>query len=267
MNSNISNNGNSSLMSIVRIAVIIGILVLLYYAYRYFFTSDTIQSTSVVNGVVDAKIPEEFPIAPVPNKNLPPLYEGGEYSMSCWVYINDWSYKKNINKHVFQIGGTSANDNVTLMVGLSNLTNKLLVRINKKVSEINTLMANNLTPSVSETESQLCDLPEIDMQKWVNIAIVLSGRICDVYLDGKLVRSCTLPEQFKVANGYVISPLKYTGFGGFMSNLTAYGYALNPGDVYKIYMSGPKSSGFTEWVKSFFTTEIVNVSDALRKLA
>lgn len=250
---------------ITRILIIVIILVAAYYIYRYFFTQDTMTFTQLVSGVADAKKPGKV----IPADALPGLYEGGEYSMSCWVYINDWSYRRTQMKHIFEIGGSNF---VTLLVGLGNYKNKLVVRLhtadqnsttNPEGSVLTTTTRNTLL-SDTGMENGLtsanggCDLPSIDMQRWVLVSVVISGRICDVYIDGKLARSCTLPSFFKVDNGYAVKTLLNGGFGGFISNLTAYGYALNPADIYKTYMAGPTTSmGFIDWLKSFFEADYV----------
>jgi hypothetical protein len=102
--------------------------------------------------------------------------------------------------------------------------------------------------------SPLCDLPEIDLQRWVNITIAANGRTVDVYLDGKLARSCVLPSFFKVdAGGYSAYLLSYGGFGGQIANVSMYDAALNPEQVYKNYMAGPQPiTNLGDWIKSFF---------------
>ena len=89
--------------------------------------------------------------------------------------------------------------------------------------------------------STMCDLPEVQLQRWVNIAVAVNGKTVDVYMDGKLSRSCVLPTFYKVdAGGYAASLLAYGGFGGQISTTTMYDAALNPEAVYKNYMAGPE---------------------------
>jgi phosphatidylglycerophosphate synthase len=247
----------------LRLIVFVLLAVAGYYIYRYFFSSNAITFTRLVGGVTDAK----KEIKAVPADALPALYEGGEYSMSCWVYVNDWAYRRGQQKHVFEIGG---NNFITLMVGLGNFRNKLMVRVHSAAGSTgagslptgatHTAMdAMGSESSLMDNDMPICDLPELDMQRWVLVTVVITGRICDVYLDGKLARSCTLPSFFRVDNGYSVKALMNGGFGGFISNLTAYGYALNPSDVYKMYMNGPKAGGgFLDWFTSFFTPNVTN---------
>jgi hypothetical protein len=102
----------------------------------------------------------------------------------------------------------------------------------------------------------ICDLPEVELQRWVCFGIVLNGRTVDVYLDGKLARSCVLPSFYTVdANGVSLKLLQYGGFDGFLSKVVVYSQALNPDQIYRIYMSGPSdiaATGFLGWLAGFF---------------
>ena len=42
-------------------------------------------------------------------------------------------------------------------------------------------------------------------------------------------------------------------FGGFVSNVSAYNYALNPEQIWRLYMAGPGAQyGFLDYLKSLF---------------
>jgi hypothetical protein len=87
-----------------------------------------------------------------------------------------------------------------------------------------------------------CDVKEVPLQRWVCITIVSSGRVLDVYLDGKLTRSCVLDNVVHVPR----SPLKLRlgengGFGGRYSSVQMWGSQLTPDAIYGLYMQGPTS--------------------------
>jgi len=90
-----------------------------------------------------------------------------------------------------------------------------------------------------ELDSNLpCDIIDIPLQRWNHIAIVLWNRSLDVYLNGKLARSCTLRSIPQINNG----PLWITQNGGFkgdMASLRYFNRAINPEEVYKLYKSSP----------------------------
>ena len=259
--------------------IIIVALVALYYLYKFLFTSSA-ESKVVLQGVKNAKTNEAVgaitndvksdPVI-VSSKDLPALTEGGEYTVSYWMYVNDWAYRQNKNKHILSIGssGESSSGFHTLVVYLGKQTNSLKIRIHAadsgvtaENSDTNIPMASymsmfndvGLQNSLLESSNKLCDLPEVDLQRWVYVNIVLNGKTVDVYLDGKLARSCILPTFYRVPGaGYSLRICDKGGFGGYISNATTYGYAQSPDEIWKQYMAGPNSSGnFLDYLKSFF---------------
>ena len=102
----------------------------------------------------------------------------------------------------------------------------------------------------------ICDLPEIDLQRWTMITVVLSGRTIDVYLDGKLSRSCMSGSFYKVDPTGVKAVLtERGGFDGYTGPTSVANYAMNPDEIYRAYLAGPDGGGsmdFFGWFISLF---------------
>ena len=97
-----------------------------------------------------------------------------------------------------------------------------------------------------------CDVKELPLQKWVNICTVMNGKTLDVYLDGKLVKTCVFNNYYKVdQSGTVASYLQHGGFNGNFSRLQIFNKSLTPDDIYKNYLSGPTGSSATSNPISF----------------
>jgi len=100
-----------------------------------------------------------------------------------------------------------------------------------------------------------CDLATIDLQRWVMVTVVLSGRTIDVYYDGKLERSCITDSYYKVdPNGVKAVVCDRDGFDGYISGMSVAGYAMNPDEIYRLYLSGPEggTSNLLGWATSLF---------------
>jgi hypothetical protein len=101
-----------------------------------------------------------------------------------------------------------------------------------------------------------CDIPQIDLQRWTMVSVVLSGKTIDVYIDGKLSRSCVTPSYFKVdpTADLKLNILDRGGFDGYIANTTVGSYSMNPDEIYKTYMSGPNgvSLDVFSWFASLF---------------
>jgi hypothetical protein len=72
--------------------------------------------------------------------------------------------------------------------------------------------------------------------------ISLYGRTLDIYLDGKLVRTCILPGVVKVNNDANIIVTPGGGFSGMTSNFKYWSNSTNPQDAYNIYKDGAGTS-------------------------
>lgn len=249
--------------------------IVLYYLYRFLYGMDTLES-KVILGIAEPAGATAAAVVAGGQSNfqerglqeISPITEGGEYSVTAWLYLKGFKDAQGKNKHVLEIRGT---DFSTLLIAIGSTTNKLLVRVGtqegggenslslRKVRDLFKEIPSGLT----EDANPVCDLPEIDLQRWIHVGVVLNGRTVDVYLDGKLARSCVLPTFYRVdskggSRGVRMKLFDMGGFDGEASDVTTYSYALNPDQMYRIYMAGPSDitlSGFLGWLTSFFNVK------------
>ena len=252
----------STRSKVTTIVVVILLVIALYYLYNFLYGTSGITRTDVFNGPKLAMRQDKPATVTLPDA-LPALYEGGEYSVSFWMYINNYAHRANFNKHVLTLGPSATADTNydTLRVYLGPNTSSLAVRVdtgsspNRLIrSTYDNLFSTQSTGADPSAPFPTCDLVSVDLQRWVNITIVINGRSSDVYMDGKLARSCVLNSFFRVdPSGYQLTLLDKHGFGGYISNTSAFGYALNPEQVYRMYMAGPGPQyDFLGWLKSLF---------------
>jgi len=83
-----------------------------------------------------------------------------------------------------------------------------------------------------------CLLSNVPIQKWVNLVISVYGRSMDLYIDGKLSRTCLLPGTANVNNYANVYLTPCGGFNGWTSRLQFFPRPLNPQDVWNIYVKG-----------------------------
>jgi hypothetical protein len=280
---NAAANKSSPIGRLVPVLLVLAGLIGLYYLYQYLFGPKSTNAYTLISGTQSANIDPSKPIT-ITSDKLPIIYEGGEFTISTWIYVTNWSYRTGFNKSIISVGGPNFD---TIRVYLGGNKPKLSVRLQTKdmsgamnavpsgATAINVNLGatksqvpvesldkgtQNATFGILQTDSglldgsPLCDLPEIDLQRWVCITVSVNGRTVDVYMDGKLARSCVLPSFFKVdAGGYSANLLAYGGFGGQIATTTMYDSALNPEVVYKNYMAGPQPiTNIGQWFSSFF---------------
>jgi len=251
----------------IPVLIFVAGLIGLYYLYLYLFGPKTGVMYPLVTVNQSANVDATKPID-IASDKLPLIYEGGEFTISSWIYINNWSYRSMYNKSIISLGGTNLD---TLRIYLGGVTPTLNVRLHTRETGAATSgnpdnetenlgkETRDMTFTQRQTDSELtattnrCDLPEVQLQRWVNITVAVNGKTVDVYMDGKLSRSCVLPTFYKVDSGYSAKLLGYGGFGGQISTTSMYDAALNPEAVYKIYMAGPQPiNSFGDWLSAVF---------------
>jgi hypothetical protein len=263
MNNNASNASNTSspISQLIPILIFAIGCIGIYYLYQYYYGFQTLSTYTLIGPTQSANPSKPIIIT---SDKMPILYEGGEFSISTWIYITDWRVRHGKPKSILSIGGEGEKSFNTIRMYLGGYKPKLHIRFHtREANQSNdtlSVSAENQELNNMEIESGLldvppiCDLPEVDLQRWVNVTVAVNGKSVDVYMDGKLSRSCVLPAVFKVnAGGYSAFLLKKGGFGGQIARTTMYDRALNPEQVYKNYMSGPEAiENVIDWVGGWF---------------
>ena len=121
------------------------------------------------------------------------------FAYSVWFYIDDWSYRYGEPKIV--LGRLDADLKPSPSIVLGAIENNVKIET--------TVYASAQSKSGS---THTCNVANVPIQRWVNLIVSLYGRTLDVYIDGKLVRTCVLPGVAKIANN---APVYVTPLGGF----------------------------------------------------
>jgi hypothetical protein len=273
---------------IFKVVFIVAGVAAIYATYKFLFVSE-LKKTVILSDIHSAKTDPTKPYTTDVSK-LPPLYEGGEYSVSFWMYVNDWNYKTGVNKEVISIGNRSSPDGqITLGAYLDATENTLHVRVNSANCSASAPAATAMSgPATTDGKTCMtwgnyeqlfkgmagmagpdnyldCSVTPILFQRWVHVVITLNSRTVDTYVDGKLARSCVLDNIYKVDANAKARTLDFAGsggYGGFTSGVAAYDYALNPEQVYRSYMAGPLGEvSLMDYLKSFFDPQSIGTLD------
>ena len=100
------------------------------------------------------------------------------------------------------------------------------------------LTGGNTVLDNEELNIHTCEIDNIPIQKWVNIIVSLYNRTLDIYLDGKLVRTCVIPGVPKVDNSADVTVTPGGGFSGWTSTFKYWANASNPQEAFNIYKDG-----------------------------
>ena len=171
------------------------------------------------------------------------------FAYSCWFYVNDWNYRYGDPKVIFgRMGGSSdaSGGSVEGISGVDPCPAVVLGAVeNNLMVSLGCYPGADTQPTTagSKTIVHTCSIANIPIQKWVNLIISVYGRTMDLYIDGKLVRTCLLPGVASVNNNAKIFVTPKGGFDGWTSKLEYYPNSLNPQDCWNIYAKG-YSGGF-----------------------
>jgi hypothetical protein len=294
---NASNTGSSFLKPMLGIVIFIAILVGLYYLYNFLYGSSASQATVEIlpRSLLSMDAAKQIDTDSSGQKTdavhistVTGIPDGGTYSVSFWIYIADSKGFANASgsrlAHLLEISNkrfdsTATNrGNTLLFVGLNPVNGSLVVR--QSTSDPTESINNSLTAGVSATQYPLqtlingynsgstytsddrCDIINgVEYQRWLLVSVVSNGRTLDVYIDGKLARSCVYKAGYALGGNGKAAAIFGQGNGanlkGFFTNGSFYNYALTPDAIWSIYQAGPKGYfNFGQFFSNLFNIDV-----------
>jgi len=165
--------------------------------------------------------------------------EGG-YGMQWWMYVKDWNYGYGKKKGVVRRPDSSNKAVMNPEVSLHPTDNSLQVSVSVYPSSEGGSGKAEPAPaghSGSSDDVFVCEVPNIPLQTWFSVSVTVFGRNLDIYIDGKLVKSCFLSGVPKPAVGDIqLTP--DGGFSGRVCNFYHYPKMLTPSDAMLFWSSG-----------------------------
>lgn len=209
------------------IALRLGISILAY------FISPT-GSPHLIDGMVDGKQMIIYPQDPSSSgaKTITRSVnanDGIEFTWSTWVFIDNLQYNAGKYKHIFHKG----NDQVA-STGLNFPNNAPGLYIAPNTNAFVIIM--NTYDNINEEIT----IPDIPLNKWVNIIMRCQNKTLDVYINGTITRSVQLNGVPKQNYGDVFVAMN-GGFSGYVSNLWYYNYGLGTAAIQNIVQNGPNT--------------------------
>jgi len=185
------------------------------------------------NLLATAKDAKEISTVSVPDNG-----EGGTYGYQFWMYVTDWNYKFGKEKHVMSRDDPSNSAIMSPMISLHPTDNTMKVSVSIFPSQDSSKAEPAPAGHSGSTDDVfVCEIPNIPLQTWLAVSVTVSTRNLDVYLNGKLVKSCFLTGVPKPVGGSVTLN-KDGGFSGWMCGFYHYAKLLVPTDAQSFYGSG-----------------------------
>jgi len=195
--------------------IFVVIIILIVY-----IVASSLAGQSRLSEVADGKLKQtilakDLPKAEVPNMNC---------TYSLWVYVKDWNYKYGQKKIV--MGRSDEMRNQAPLVTLAATQNNLDIDMS--------VYSNTGRRPVKHT----CTVTNIPLQKWVHVMLSIYNRTLDVYIDGKLARSCLLPGVPRLSRSENITITPDGGFSGSTAGFQFWDEESSPERAWNVYSSG-----------------------------
>jgi len=163
-----------------------------------------------------------------------PIGQGADYGIQFWMYIKDWDYKFGQAKDVVKRISGNNNSIFNPRITLHPTDNSLQVAV-KYFSQSTSSTASGSTNSSGDVFT--CTVENVPLQAWFSVSVTLFDRNMDIYINGRLVKSCVIPGVPRPASGDIIVN-DSGGFSGSICNLRTFGGMLNPSDAQAFFGSG-----------------------------
>jgi hypothetical protein len=223
-------------MNLLTIIVFVLVIVLIYAVYKLMT-----KTTTTVSGFSDA--------SQAVSVSGDKLGSSPNFGYSVWVYIDAWQ-----NTQTTQSGSDT-------VVYKKNI----LTRCNGKTSIFQMYLdneQNNLMLKFPNTNpATTCTIQNVKLQKWFNVIMSVYGNTSDLYLDGKLVRTCILPgpvtpgtgDSLQVGGGDITcsSSSAAGDLIGYISSVVYKNDYFTPEEAWSIYSAGYSGSGMFDFIHQY----------------
>jgi hypothetical protein len=155
------------------------------------------------------------------------------FTYSIWFFIEDWNYRYGEPKVIFGRMTTGSGEKEPCpSVVLGPIQNNIVVSlaVYPGLDEIPEDGSNFIVHN--------CPVANVPIQRWCNVLISVYGRTLDLYLDGKLVRTCVLPGVAKIDASAPVYITPMGGFSGWTSRFQYWPDSSDPQKAWNIYKAG-----------------------------
>ena len=213
-------------MEVKNVIMFVIIVILLIIVIRYIS-----KDVNTLTGLISAKTMQK--IEPTELASSSAYGSTSNFTYSIWFFIDDWNYRFGEAKVIFgrMTTGTGESEPCPSVV-LGPVQNNIVVSlaVYPGLDEVPENGQNHITHE--------CPVANVPIQRWCNIFISVYGRTLDLYLDGKLVRTCVLPGVAKIDGNAPVYVTPMGGFSGWTANFKYWPDSSDPQKAWDTYKAG-----------------------------
>jgi len=203
---------------LVQVGSLVGLILLGIAILAYIVYTPAREKVQIIDGALNGSKHMVFAQDPaVKGSKLLPRSNnqsgGVEFTYSWWMMVDN--FEKSGGQTVFLKGYSKTNESIStycplVMVNNENGENILDIRFNTYMNETERIRIDN-----------------IPISKWFHCAVVVQRGLGQVYINGRLAKTISFSGVVRQNYG-PLSIGSQGGFGGLISDLTYYSYALSP---------------------------------------
>jgi len=236
--------GFNALSVVMKVLVsLVGLVILLFAAlfiYNAVAMSTGKPGTSILGSPT---VPDQAPL-PLDGKTRKvisaanaPITQGADNSVQFWMYIKDWDYQFGEKKSILYRQDATTATIRNPEISLHPTDNSLDVAVS--------IFSEDSTDTSSTGDTYTCTVENVPLQTWFSVSVAVFQRNLDVYINGKLVKSCVLPGVPRPAAGDIIIG-DAQGFSGSVCNVHAYPNMITPSDASAFFSAGTNCASFAQ---------------------
>jgi hypothetical protein len=231
-----------SLVAKVVIAVVGLIIILLaaLFIYNAVAMANGKKGTTILGSPT---VPDQAPVPldgskvkTIPAANAP-IVNGADNGVQFWMYIKDWDYRFGTKKSVIYRKDSTNPLFRNPDISLHPTDNSLDVTVS--------IFPESASSTSSNGDSFTCTVENVPLQTWFAVSVTVFQRNLDIYINGKLVKSCVLPGVPRPAAGDLVVG-DGGGFSGSVCNVHAYPNMLTPSDASSFFSAGTNCASFAQ---------------------
>lgn len=225
------------------IITLVGLVILVLAALFIYNAVAAANGKPGVTGLGTNTVPDQapLPLDGTKKKVIPgssaPIVSGADNGVQFWMYIKDWDYQFGKKKHVLYRKDSTTPTYRNPEISLHPTDNSLDVTVS--------IYSDDSASTSSNGDTFTCTVENVPLQTWFAVSVTVFQRNLDVYINGKLVKSCVLPGVPRPAAGDIIVG-DSSGFSGSVCNVHAYPNKLTPSDAASFFSAGTNCASFAQ---------------------
>lgn len=249
-----ASSGFNSMSTISKtLVVIVGILLVTFIAVMVYNAVAAANGATPIAVLGAPSTPDQAPLpldgkvkTVIPASSVP-ITQSADNGLQFWMYIKDWDHNFGKSKGVIvrkdSTNAALSNPKITL----HPTENSLNVSVSIYGSGTGAASSNPAGANSTSASGDVytCTVENVPLQTWFSVSATVFQRNLDVYINGKLVKSCVLPGVPRPAAGDLVVGSD-GGFSGSICNVHAYPTMLGPSDATSFFSAGTNCASFAQ---------------------